>query len=382
MTFLVPALNTEIRICESLTDIPAKQWDALAGDNPFLSHCFFLSLQESGCAVENTGWQPRFLTHWQDDCITGAMPMYLKPHSYGEFVFDWAWADAYQRHGLNYYPKLVSAVPFTPVTGPRVLGESAGVRVALLRAALDLAVEAGLSSLHVLFPTLEQAEEMQQMGLMLRQGVQFHWKNPGYTDFADYLSAMSHEKRNKIRQERRRVADAGIKYERISGKELSEEQWSFFFRCYEQTHRQYRSPIPLNRDFFRRIGEKMPENILLVVASREGVPIASALNFLNRHTLFGRSWGTLEYHPGLHFETCYYQAIEYCIEQRLAVFEGGAQGEHKLARGFLPTPTWSAHWLPHPEFSRAVEEFLRRESLGVAHYVDELNDHNPFKKGE
>lgn len=374
--------SQELKILESLADVPARQWDALAGDNPFLSHAFLRALQDSGCAVAATGWRARFLTHWQDGRLTGAMPLYLKYHSYGEFVFDWAWADAYQRHGLTYYPKLLCAVPFTPVAGARILADSAGVRVVLLRAALDMAEELGFSSLHILFSTPEQAEEMRREGMMLRHGVQFHWRNPGYADFEAYLAALSRDKRKKIRQERRRVAEAGIRFERVPGKAITEAQWDFFFLCYEQTHRQYRSPIPLNRDFFRRIGAAMPENILLIIASRDGVPIASALNFLDGQALYGRSWGALEYHPGLHFETCYYQAIEYCIEQGIATFEGGAQGEHKLARGFLPTTTWSAHWLAHPEFSRAVEEFLQRESQGIAHYVDELNDRNPFKKQE
>ena len=355
------------------------QWDALAGSNPFLSHAFLLALQESGCATPETGWRAQFLTLWQGDNLVGAMPLYLKSHSWGEFVFDWAWADAYQRHGLNYYPKLLCAVPFTPVAGLRVLAPSPELRVQLLHAALELARELGVSSLHCLFPDESQALEMQQEGMMLRQGVQFHWQNPGYADFDAYLSAMSHDKRKRIRQERRKVREAGISFERITGDRIKDDHWVFFARCYANTHRQYHSPPPLNLEFFQRIGASMADNILLVIALRDRQPIASALNFYHQEALYGRSWGALEYHPGLHFEACYYQAIEFCIERNIATFEGGAQGEHKLARGFLPTTTWSAHWLAHPEFSRAVEDFLHRETRGIAQYVDELNDRNPFK---
>lgn len=369
-----------LRIIETIADIPAAQWNALAGSNPFLSHAYLRALQESGCATPSTGWQAQFLTLWLDGGLVGAMPLYVKSHSYGEFVFDWAWAEAYQRRGLNYYPKWVSAVPFTPATGPRLLASSPEVRAQLIRFALQLAQESGSSSLHCLFPDESQAREMEQQGMMLRRAVQFHWQNPGYADFDAYLTGMSHDKRKRIKQERRKVRDAGITFERIRGENITPEQWDFFTRCYAHTHRQYNSPQPLNLDFFLRIGAAMPESILLVIASRDGEPIASALNFFSADTLYGRSWGALEYHPGLHFETCYYQAIEFCIAQKIATFEGGAQGEHKIARGFLPVTTWSAHWLAQPEFSRAVEDFLQREAKGLSRYVDELNDSNPFKQ--
>lgn len=375
---LPPSLD--LKIIETIADIPEAQWNALAGNNPFLSHAFLRALQESGCATPRTGWQAQFLTLWLDGTLSGAMPLYLKNHSYGEFVFDWAWAEAYQKQGLNYYPKLLCAVPFTPVAGLRLLAASPEIRAQLIRSALQLAQSSGVSSLHCLFPYEDQALEMQQQGMMLRQGVQFHWQNPGYADFDAFLSGMSHDKRKRIKQERRKVRDAGINFERIRGERITAEQWAFFFSCFTHTFRQYHSPLPLNLDFFRRIGAAMPENILLIIASRNGEPIASALNFFNDDALYGRSWGALEYHPGLHFETCYYQAIEFCIEQKIALFEGGAQGEHKIARGFLPETTWSAHWLAHPEFSRAVEDFLQREAKGMSQYVDELNDSNPFKQ--
>lgn len=370
-----------LKIFESIAAIPAAQWNALAGENPFLSHAFLNALQESGCASPDTGWHAQFLTLWQDEKLLGAMPLYFKTHSYGEFVFDWAWADAYQRHGLRYYPKLVSSVPFVPVAGSRLLSNSPEARTQLIQGALQLARESGASSLHILFPEEYQALEMQQQGMMLRRGFQLHWRNPGYADFAEYLAAMRRDKRKKISQERRKVLDAGISFEHIKGENISAENWDFFLRCYAHTHRQFNSPQPLNRDFFNRIHASMPQNILLIFALREGQPIASALNFYNHDTLYGRSWGALEYHPALHFETCYYQAIEFCIAHKITLFEGGAQGEHKLARGFLPTPTWSAHWLAHPEFSHAVDEFLQREAGGVDQYIEELNDSSPFKRG-
>ncbi|MFA5241050.1 MAG: GNAT family N-acetyltransferase [Sulfuricella sp.] len=377
----MPQIPT-LRIIESIREIPASQWNALAGSNPFLSHAFLSALQESGCATPETGWHAQFLTLWQGDHLVGAMPLYLKTHSWGEFVFDWAWAEAYQRAGLEYYPKLLCAVPFTPVTGLRLLAPTPELRSALLHAALRLAQEMGVSSLHCLFPPESEVEEMRQQGMMLRQGVQFHWRNPGHADFDAYLVGMSHDKRKRIRQERRKVKEAGITFERLTGNAIKDEHWTFFERCYARTHLQYNSPQALNLDFFRRIGASMADNILLIIALRDGQPIAGALNFFSREALYGRSWGALEYHSGLHFEACYYQAIEFCIENRIPVFEGGAQGEHKLSRGFLPETTWSAHWLAHPRFAQAVDDFLKRETRGMNFYMDELNERSPFKQAE
>jgi predicted N-acyltransferase len=374
-----------LRVVENLDEIPAEQWDALRKEQPdntpFLAHAFLLALQESGCATPATGWRAQFLTLWQGEQLTGALPLYAKTHSWGEFVFDWAWAEAYQRHGLDYYPKLVASIPFTPVTGARLLADSAATRAQLIEAALQLAKDSGASSLHCLFPPETQAQEMQQQGMLLRRGVQLHWQNPGYADFAAYLAGMRRDKRKKIQQERRRVNDAGIRFQHLRGEQITPQHWAFFMRCYAQTHQQFNSPLALNLDFFLRVGKAMPENILLIVALNTGdQPIASALNFYNEHALYGRSWGTLEYHDGLHFETCYYQAIEFCIANKIATFEGGAQGEHKLARGFLPVTTWSAHWLAHPRFANAVEEFLQRETGGIERYIDELNESSPFKR--
>ncbi|NOT17020.1 MAG: N-acetyltransferase [Sulfuriferula sp.] len=370
---------TRLQIIDSLAHIPAARWDALNDGNPFLSHAFLSALEASGCATPKTGWQAQFLTLWQGDVLIGAMPLYLKTHSYGEYVFDWAWAEAYERQGLAYYPKLLCAVPFSPITGMRVLAATAEIRTDLIHAVLQLAQTLGVSSLHCLFPEAAQAQEMQQAGMMLRQGVQFHWRNADYADFDAFLATMNNDKRKKIKQERRRVRDADITFTHHTGNDISLQHWQFFTRCYDSTYIQHRSTPYLNLDFFQRIGATMPDNVLLIIAYRDGQPIASALNIYTADTLYGRYWGAMEFHSGLHFETCYYQAIEFCIAHGIGVFEGGAQGEHKIARGFLPVTTWSAHWLAHDKFSRAVADFLARETLGMASYTDELNERNPYK---
>jgi len=376
------------RVLDDLTGVDATAWNRLAGGHPLLSHEFFHALHQTGCAAADSGWLPQFLTLWDEAGIKdgnghppprlrAAMPLYLKSHSYGEYVFDWAWADAYQRHGLAYYPKLLAAIPFSPVSGPRLLAATDADRAALVRAALALAQDA--SSLHVLFPQPDEAALMQTAGMMLRSSVQFHWSNPGYASFDEFLSHLSHDKRKKIKQERRKVRDSGINFRRLRGDEIRDSDWALFARCYNRTYRAHRSTPYLNLEFFQRLGQTMPQHVLLIIAELEGRPIASALNLYSQHTLYGRYWGALQYLPCLHFETCYYQALEFCIEQDIKVFEGGAQGEHKLARGFLPVKTLSAHWLAHPEFSDAVERFLQREHQGIARYVDELNEHSPFK---
>ena len=367
----------DVRVLDDLSGVSAPGWNRLAGGHPMLSHEFFHALHETGCAGAETGWLPQFLTLWQGEALKAAMPLYLKSHSYGEYVFDWAWADAYQRHGLEYYPKLLAAIPFSPVSGRRLLAETDDTRAALVRAALALSRKT--SSLHVLFPQPQEAELMRADGMMLRSGVQFHWTNPGYASFDEFLAQMSHDKRKKIKQERRKVRDAGVSFRRLRGDDIKESDWDFFVRCYNRTYRAHRSTPYLNLEFFQRLGRSMPQNLLLIVAEREGRPIASSFNIYSRETLYGRYWGAVEYLPVLHFETCYYQALEFCIEEKIKVFEGGAQGEHKLSRGFLPVKTQSAHWLAHPQFADAVERFLEREQSGIAQYVDELNDHSPYK---
>lgn len=368
-----------VEVAASLSGIESGDWDRLAGDDPFLRREFLSALHDTGCASSATGWAPHYLLLKENGRLAGAMPLYLKTHSYGEYVFDWAWADAYYRHGLQYYPKLLSAIPFTPVTGRRILADDPKHCKRLIAAALQLARELDVSSLHCLFPTRGEAEQLTAAGMMLRRGVQFHWTNQGYANFDQFLSVMSHDKRKKIRQERRKVREAGISFRWLEGTGIGAADWAFFTRCYRQTYREHQSTPYLNLDFFQRIGRTMPENLLLVVAQRDNRPIAASFNVHNGKRLFGRHWGALEYHPALHFETCYYQAIEYCIARGIAVFEGGARGEHKMARGLLPVETVSTHWLAHPEFAAAIEQFLTREAAGVAHYLDELEERRPFK---
>ncbi|HJQ62722.1 MAG TPA: GNAT family N-acetyltransferase [Burkholderiales bacterium] len=370
-----------IEVVHTLTGIDSGEWNRLAGDDPFLRHEFLTALHETGCASKATGWAPHYLVTRKGGALAAAMPLYVKDHSYGEYVFDWAWADAYYRHGLEYYPKLVCAVPFTPVTGPRVLAANARDHARLIAAALQLARELDVSSLHCLFPPRDEAQQMAAHGMLLRRTVQFHWANRDYASFDDFLAGMSHDKRKKIRQERRKVREAGIQFRWLEGDAIGKEDWNFFTRCYRHTYREHQSTPYLNLEFFLRIGRAMPENLVLIVAYREGRPIAASLNLRNASRLYGRYWGTLEYHSGLHFDTCYYQGIEYCIARGMAAFEGGSRGEHKLARGLLPIETLSAHWLAHPQFSAAIENYLEREAGSIAHYVDELNERRPFKCG-
>jgi predicted N-acyltransferase len=316
--------------------------------------------------------------------LVAALPLYLKSHSYGEYVFDWAWADAYRRHGLDYYPKLLDAVPFTPVPGPRLLARDTASRVALLSAMQQLATQAGLSSAHLLFVDEADGVAAREAGWMMRTTVQFHWTNRQpvpYDDFADFLAGLQREKRKKIQQERRRVADAGVTFVALRGREIGDADWDFFYHCYTLTYQAHRSTPYLTRDFFRRMAQTMPEHWLLFIACRGGARIAASLIGIDteRGAAFGRYWGATESVSCLHFEACYYQPLAWCIAQGFKRFEGGAQGEHKMARGLLPVQTQSAHWLAHPQFAQAVADFLKREGAGIDQYVDELNDRRPFK---
>ncbi|KIF82400.1 GNAT family N-acetyltransferase [Noviherbaspirillum autotrophicum] len=376
-------MNYRTRIVSALSEIGQAEWDALvsvqADRNPFLSYAFLAALHETGCATPDTGWQPQYLTLWRDNELCAALPLYVKSHSYGEYVFDWAWADAYRRNGLEYYPKLLSAIPFTPVTGSRLLAHDAAAAKKLIEALSALQENSGLSSTHILFPPAAQAQALQAAGFMLRSGVQFHWLNQGYGSFDDFLSALDRKKRKNIRAERRKVHDAGIRFRHVAGEDATEADWRFFKRCYDHTYAAHYSTPYLNLGFFLRIGESMPQHILLIVAERDGKPIASSLVFHDRDALYGRYWGALAEVPCLHFETAYYQPLEFCIACGIERFEGGAQGEHKMARGFLPEKTWSAHWLAHPAFADAIERFLQQEAGGIDAYIDELGEHTPFK---
>ncbi|HEV8692073.1 MAG TPA: GNAT family N-acetyltransferase, partial [Ideonella sp.] len=299
----------------------------------------------------------------------------------------WAWAEAYERHGLAYYPKLLAAVPFTPVPGPRLLARNQGDRLLLLRALRSLAVQSELSSAHLLFPPEEDAQAAEAEGWMIRHGVQFHWRNRSeqpYADFADFLAHLQREKRKKIQQERRRVAEAGVVFEVREGAAITEADWRFFHRCYTLTYRAHGSTPYLNLAFFQRVAKQLPQHWLMFIAQRDGKPIAASLVAIDpaRRWAWGRYWGATAYVPCLHFEACYYQPLQWCIERGYACFEGGAQGEHKMARGLTPTPTRSAHWLAHPQFARAVEDFLAREGAGMAAYLDELHERSPFKASD
>ena len=375
--------SMQIEVVDSLAGISPEAWDALvatSGGNVFLSHAYLHGLHATGCATARAGWQPCFLIARADNALIGALPLYLKAHSYGEYVFDWAWADAYKRAGGNYYPKLLSAVPFTPCSGPRVLAINEAVRAALMRAALTYAKDLGVSSLHVLFPPKSEATAWQNAGLMLRQGVQFHWENAAYADFDAMLAAMAHDKRKRIKQDRRYVAEAGVTWRVARGAEISESDWAFFYRCYDTTYRAHMSTPYLSLDFFQRLGAKCADAAVLFVGERDGQALCTSLCVASGDTVYGRYWGTLAPLKSLHFEACYYQPISWCIANGYKHFEGGAQGAHKLARGLLPTATYSVHWLADPRFADAVDDYLARETVGIAHTLEELSESSPFKQ--
>ncbi len=374
-------MRTEARveIVSSLACVEAEDWNRLAGSQPFLRHAYLYGLEQAGCVGGASGWAPCHVLLYRSGELIGALPLYLKHHSYGEYVFDWAWAEAYGRHGLAYYPKLLTAVPFTPVQGRRLLAQGED-RLLLIDAARALARDHGCSSWHCLFPTAEETTFLAQQGLLLRHGVQFHWRNAGYADFDAFLATLSHDKRKKIKQERRRVREAGVRFEHRVGSAITDADWGFFESCYRATYAAHHAAPYLNLAFFRHLGATLGEHCLMVLGERNGAPLCAALNLFDATHLYGRYWGARAFVPGLHFETCYYQAIEFAIARGLEVFEGGAQGEHKLARGLMPVTTTSAHWLAHPEFARALAQYLERESAGVAHYLGELSESSPFKR--
>jgi len=453
-----------IRVLNSPQAIDAVQWNKLlalqepAGElNPFMRHEYLAAMQASGSAVPNTGWTPHFIALYNGTELVGVCALYLKSHSYGEYVFDWAWANAYQQHGLAYYPKALVASPFTPAPGPRLLAKDAATRVQLVKALMAWCDSEKLSSLHVLFGSDADIAACAEAGLMLRHTVQFHWKNVAPTpfaartalppegavlarggpslqtaaptpvaartalppegavlawggpslqtaaptpvaartalpptqtqfkDFEDFLGSLNQEKRKKIRQERRKVSEAGVVFRAIRGADMSSADWDFFYRCYERTYLEHGNAPYLSRNFFVHMASQMPENWLMFVAEREGLPMACSLIALStgaqdgQKTAYGRYWGALERVDCLHFEACYYQPLQWCIAHGFDSFEGGAQGEHKMARALLPVKTTSAHWLAHPSFADAIERFLAREEEGIAGYMQALERRNPFK---
>ena len=449
------------RVLASPLEVDATVWNALLAlqshPTPFMRHEYLAALHESESAVPHTGWTPRFMTLWEGDLLVAACPLYLKSHSYGEYVFDWAWASAYEQHGVPYYPKAVVAVPFTPVPGTRLMARDAAARQGLVQALCQWCEDEGISSLHVLFASDDDVLTGAREGLMLRRTVQFHWKNvaptlgtdvsslppegalaalgrPGggsgaaptlgtggfllptesvlaaveshcdsgsaaagtlaYRDFDDFLAHLTQEKRKKFRQERRRVAEAGVTFRWAQGADITADDWNFFYRCYERTYLEHGNPPYLTRAFFQQMADRMPEHWLLFIAEREGRPIASSLIAISAQpssargqyhskyagcTAYGRYWGALERVDCLHFEACYYQPLAWCIAHGVQRFEGGAQGEHKMARALLPVPATSMHWLANPAFADAVDRFLAREVAGVEQYLDHLQARSPFR---
>jgi len=377
-----------IRVLPSPSDVSPEAWNALlaaeAEPSPFMRHEYLSALNDSRSATPESGWVPQFVTLWQGEQLQAACPLYVKDHSYGEYVFDWAWANAYEQHGLAYYPKAVVAVPFTPVPGARLLARDAESRTLLVQGLVALCKQLELSSLHLLFGADADIAACTESGLMLRNTVQFHWTNAQYADFDAFLASLSHDKRKKIRQERRKVTDAGVSFRWSRGADIGKADWDFFYRCYERTYREHGNPPYLTRDFFRRMADTMPEAWLLFVAERGGKPMASSLIALSTESdrplvAYGRYWGAMERVDCLHFEACYYQPLAWCIEHGAQRFEGGAQGEHKMARALMPVKTTSAHWLAHPSFADAVERFLEREGAGIENYMDHLGERSPFK---
>jgi predicted N-acyltransferase len=374
------------RFLDSIAQIDAQKWNSLAGSaQPFLRHEFLLALEESGCTAPRTGWTPRHLIiEAANGTPVAAMPLFRKAHSRGEFVFDFSWASAYAQHGLQYYPKLLTAVPFTPVCGPRLLLrpdiDAKAMTESLVRAVTDYARSEHLSSWHVLFPTEEIAASLDTAGLVLRRDCQFHWHNQGYESFEAFLATFTAEKRKKVKRERRRVAEAGIEFDTLSGAQLDSALWSTLYGFYADTfHRHGHEPY-LNLNFFKRIGAAMPDQLMLKVARVGREPIAVAIFFVGENALYGRYWGAGGNYHSLHFETCYYQGIEYCIDNKLQRFEPGTQGEHKVPRGFVPALTSSAHFIADQRFAAAIRDFARREARGVDHYAAAVNEHVPYHR--
>ncbi len=372
------ASRLRLQVVDRLAGLPPA-WDALAAPTVWHARGFLQALEASGCVGPGTGWEPRFLLAWQGDTLAGALPIWLKTHSYGEYVFDWSWARAYQQNGLPYYPKLVAAVPFTPATGQRLLTSDRDVAAALL-AVIEAWLKSGeVSSAHVLFPPAEEAPVWLDAGYMLREGVQFHWQHRGESDFDALLMNLTREKRKHIRQERRRVREAGVQFRVETGASASVSDWSLFAACYARTYEEHHSSPYLNEDFFVRWAAACPDAPLLFIAEAGGEPVAASLCVRDGETLYGRYWGALAHIPCLHFEACYYQPLEWAIANGIRRFEGGAQGEHKQSRALEPVVTRSMHRIADPRFARAIGDFLHRERAGVADYASDLLTRSAYR---
>jgi predicted N-acyltransferase len=377
-----------LQLLDSAAALSADEWERLRGDDyPFLRRDFLLGLETSGCTDAESGWLPAHLCLREGDRVLALLPSYLKSHSYGEYVFDWAWADAWRRMGQEYYPKLVSAIPFTPATGPRLLhdpGVERGRLWALLAEQMPgLAQRVGFSSWHVLFPDAASAAELEEAGLHTRHQVQFHWHNRGYGDFDDFLAAFASRKRKALRRERRRVQEQSLTLSMRDGRELGAEDWATFHRFYQMTYAKRSGHGGyLSREFFTEVAPGLGEQVILAMAEDDSGPVAGALYFRDSDTLYGRYWGCIREYDCLHFETCYYQGIDYCIREGLQRFDPGAQGEHKIQRGFEPTITRSCHWVAHPELHRAIGEYTREEQAQIERYREDAGELLPFRVGE
>jgi predicted N-acyltransferase len=371
-------------VSEDLSEVPAADWNRLAGDdNPFLRHEFLIALERHGCVGEDAGWYPRHLLVYAQGRLVGAAPLYIKVHSYGEFGSDWAWADAYQRAGLAYYPKLVSAIPFTPAAGPRLLcapdTDSRLIKAAIVEAALEVARSSGMSSLQWLFTSEDDDRLLQASDHLARIGCQYHWRNHDYRDFQDYLDHMRSKRRKQVRRERREANASDVEIEVLPGADASEADWRAYHALYSATYDRKWGFPSLTPEFFCEVGRSMPDSAMLVLARRGANVVAGAHLFRGRRVLYGRNWGCREFLPSLHFEMCYYRGIEYCIDQGLRTFEAGAQGEHKIWRGFLPQVTHSAHWFRDGRFREAIDDFLRRERAQINHHMAVMREHLPFR---
>jgi len=368
-------------ITDGIAEFSARDWNALVGDSyPFLRHEFLLAAETSGCVSAESGWSPRHVGLLDDkNKLIGAMPLYEKTHSWGEFVFDWSWAQAYRQAGLDYYPKLVSAAPYTPAPSTRLFAADQELKSTLLQAALTYAKKSDLSSLHVLFPSEDELGILEQTGLKLRKDCQFHWHNHNYRSFDEFLGTFSSKKRKKARRDRRHVAEAGIRFRWLTGRELDAAIWADVYQLISLTFLRRGSMPYFSFDFFVEVSQRMPDNILVVLAEQNRQPTAAAIFYVSDAVLYGRYWGSDSQYNALHFETCYYQGIDFCIANGKKIFEPGTQGEHKISRGFTPVSTWSAHWLARPEFFAAVANYLEAEERHIDRYIEAVNTHSPYR---
>jgi len=380
-------MTLNVTIIGAINEVSIDAWNNLVDDdNPFARFEFLNALEQHHCVGQTFGWLPQHIIVKENDQIIGASPMYLKNNSYGEFVFDWAWADAYHRSGIEYYPKLVTSIPYTPATGARFLISNKQryqeISQLIIDAALEHAKNLNISSMHWLFTNEDDTNQLENTNLMLRLGCQFHWKNNAYTDFDNYLTFFNSKNRKKIKRERRQVKEQSIDIEMHNGHSMTDELWQCYHELYASTFDKKSGMATLSLAFFKSLGETMPNNVIIFFAKNNNDYVAAAFCLRGEKTLYGRHWGCNEEFDCLHFELCYYQGLEYCIKNQLDYFEPGAQGEHKIYRGFLPTKTWSAHWVSHPEFNTIIRQHVEHETQAMEHYITDMQTHSPFKGSE